>query len=277
MIHFASNSFSQMRFTPSHELRLDTLHDFGRFVNGQLASAIAKDQCIAITDFELSVERDLESWVAASTNNDGAPDVIVSCVQQYFAGAKDYYGANAEGNSIMILTIMDLWVALDTLAIRQCPLLKQYSPEIPSDFLHPLLLHRSSTLKCALRIEEYLCRRHKEAREVTSIFSNGGDDSFAVKYFRTSKELQRLNDEIIADAKQKRAEKRAELVVLNEEHGSLSSKASKMDHDHESFDILGRDIHSATCPKCQLENRAKALKIHVHEWPLPYANSSTIS
>jgi hypothetical protein len=269
MIRFASNGFSQMQFTPSHGLRLDALHDFGRFANGQLASAISKDQRIVITDFELSVERDLEPWVAASTDNDGAPDVIASCIQQYCAGAKDYYGVDAEGNSIMILTIMDLWVALDTLAIRQCPLLKQYLPEIPSDFLHPLLLHRSSTLKRALRIEEYLCWRHKEAREVTSIFSNGSGDSFAVKYFRTSKELQRLNDEIIADAKQKRAEKRAELVVLNEEHGSLLSRASKMDHNHESFGILGRDNHNATCPKCQLENRAKALKIHVHEWPLP--------
>src|SRR6266478_2708394 len=30
-----------------------------------------------------------------------------------------------------------------------------------------------------------------------------------------------------------------------------------------------RDVYRATCRKCQLERQAKALKIRVHEWPLP--------
>jgi hypothetical protein len=196
----APHGFSQIRFTPPDKSRLNTLLDFARFANGRLASAIAEDKRVAIADFELCVDRDLEPWVAASTNNDEAPDLIASCIQQYYAGAKDLYGTNAEDNSIMILTVVGLWVALDTITIQQCPLLKQYSPEIPSDFLHPLLLHRSSTLKRALRIEEYLCRRHKEACNTTSIFSNNiSESSFAVEYFRASEDLQRLYDEIIMD------------------------------------------------------------------------------
>ena len=272
MLHLASDSFSKMRFSPSHGLRLNTLHDFGQFTNGKLASVIAKDRRIAITDFELAVERELESWVVASATNDDAPGTIASCIRQYHEGAKDHYGADAEGNSIMILTIMDLWVALDMSAVRRCPLLEQYPPEIPSDFLHPLLLNRSSTLKRALRIEEYLCRRHKNACEITSVFSNSNSEScFAVKYFHASEDLQRLNDEIVADAQQKRAEKRVELVSLNKEHGTLSSEASKLVHEmipgtHKRH---GREIHNPTCRKCQLENKAKGLKIHVHEWPLP--------
>jgi hypothetical protein len=86
-----------MQFSPSHGLRLNTLHDFGQFTNGKLTLAIAKDRRIAITDFELTVERELESWIAASTNNDDTPDVIASCIQQYYDGAKDYYGVDAEG------------------------------------------------------------------------------------------------------------------------------------------------------------------------------------
>ena len=112
----------------------------------------------------------------------------------------------------MILTVMDLWVALDTFTIQECPLLEEYSPEIPSDFLHPLLIHQSSTLPCALRIEEYLCRRHEDSCNSTSIFSNDvQESSFAVKHFRDSEDLQLLRDEIIADAERNRAKKRAEL------------------------------------------------------------------
>ena len=266
MLRLASDGFSQTRFSPSHGSRIHTLHDFSQFMDGQLASAIAEDRRIAITDFELIVETNLESWVAASAHNDNTPDVIASCIQQYYDGAKDHYGADVEGNSIMILTIMDLWVALDTSTIQQCPLLKQYSPEIPSNFLHPLLLHRSSTLKRALHIEEYLCRRHREARNTTSIFSNKiSESSFAVKYFRASEDLQHLEDKIIADAQQKRQTKRAELNELNQTSASLLEEASRMDHNW-SMEATHR---SKKCQKCRRENRAKALRICIHEWPLP--------
>ena len=268
MLCLAINGLSQIRFTPSHESRLNTLHDFGQFTNGQLASAIDKDKQIAIFDFELTVERELESWVAASANNVDAPDVVGSCIQQYYDGAKDLYGTNAEDNSMMILTIMDLWMALDMVATQQCPLLKQYSPEIPSDFLQPLLLHRSSTMKRALHIEQYLCQRH-EAGDAASIFSNDiSESSFAVKYFRASKDLQRLNDEIFADAQEKRANKRTELNGLNRTSTSLLQRASSMDHD---WSTTG--VHDSSCQKCQLEDQAKALKICVHEWPLPLSTA----
>ena len=262
-----SLGFSQVQFTPPNGTRLNSVRDFTQFTNGQLSMAVDEDQYVALKDFEFAVEKNLESWVAATRGNDDAPNVIASCIRQYVAGARRFYEDSAEDNSIMILTIMDLWVALDTLTIRQCPLLKQYSPKIPSDFLHPLLLHRSSTLERALHTEEYLSRRHNEARNTTSIFSNDiTESSFVVKYFRASESHQRLYDEIITDAQQKRASKRTELVSLNESSKSLLSEASKL--DHESFATHGRS-YRVTCRKCQLENEARALEIHVHEWPLP--------
>ena len=269
MLCSASHGLPQTRFAPSRGRRLNNVHDFAQFANGRLAQAMAMDQRVAIADFELSVENGLSSWVAASINNDDAPDVIASCIQQYFAGAKDLYGTSAEDNSIMILTIMDLWVALDKFSTQQCPLLKQFSPEIPSDFLHSLLLHRSPSLKRALHIEEHLCWRFEEARGMTSIFSNSINDScFALKYFRTSDHLQRLYNEIVTHAQQERVEKRAELAALNQTSKSLLIEASKIDHE-QAKNNSGRDTHRATCRKCQLEHQAKALQICVHEWPLP--------
>jgi len=266
-----SQDFKHGQLAPSHRPRLYNEHDFAQFMNGALTNAIAKDPHIALADFELSVEMHLEAWVAASTNNDKSLDVITSCIEQYFSGANRLYKDSPEDNSMMILTIMDLWVALDRFAILACPLLKQYPPEIPSNFLHCLLLHRSAALKRALHIEEYLCQRHKEALEASSIFSNRVDDScFAVNYFRTSKNLQCLYDKISTHARREEAAKHAELGSLNKESRSILRQASKMRHK-KSKDKSGHKTHSESCKKCKLEHRAGALEIPIHRNLLPHS------
>jgi hypothetical protein len=258
----------QMPFIPQGS-RFFPGHDFSQFSRGQLAKVIAEGQHIAILDFESFVEKNLESWISSIAMDDNSLFMIASCIQQYYVGVKDLYRDNSEDNSIMILTIMDLWVALDTLAIHQCPLLKQYSPEIPTTFLHDLLLHRSSAINRALRIEEYLCRRHTEALQVPSIFSNSVNDScFAVKFFQTSQDLNILHDEINAHAHQARENKRAELASLNQQSQSLLRQASEMSHESPG-NCKPTKKKCKTCQKCQLEYEAGKPFIFVHEWPLP--------
>jgi hypothetical protein len=267
-LHSASLAFPPTQFTPSHTIRLYNVYDFTHFANGRLAETIAKDKRVAIADFELSVERHLESWVAASSSKSYSPEVIASCIQQYYDGAKDVYGANPEDISVMILTIMDLWVALDRIVIQAYPLLKEYSPEIPSNFLHCLLLHRQPSLKRASHIEEYLRLRHEGALSVPSVFSNTVHHTcFAVKYYHASEHLHRLYDEITAHAQEERTAKRKELATLNQKSSSILKQASRM--EHERTYVFGNEIHSKSCQKCQLESEAENLKISVHEWPLP--------
>ncbi|KAH9013669.1 hypothetical protein EDB84DRAFT_1671224 [Lactarius hengduanensis] len=176
------HSYSPKPFSPSHQPRLADTTDFRRFSDGRLKEAVANDKRIALADFELSVERNLDSWVDSFPHGDDASDVIASCVEQYFASARSVYGANPEENSVMILTIMDLWKALDILAIRQCSLLGFYSPEVPRNFLHPLLLHRSGSLRRAELIEKYILQRYDHASNPTSIFSDDANEfSFAAR------------------------------------------------------------------------------------------------
>jgi hypothetical protein len=268
----ASRGISRSRFTPSHTFRLNEVHDFSQFANGRLAIAIAQDPYIAIADFELSVERNLDSWVVASTNNDQSSEAIASCILQYFSGARDLYGSSAEENSMMILTMMDLWVALDRFATQGCPLLKEYSPEIPSNFLHCLLLHRSSSLRRASHIEEYLSQRHKDALNVPSVFSNRVDDScFALKYYRASENLQRTYHAINEHARRKTALNSEEQDTLEKFLESLSGLTSKMDHTY-STDRFGHEFHSTSCQKCELEHKARAIYIRIEKSPLPSSN-----
>ncbi|KAH9028425.1 hypothetical protein EDB83DRAFT_2422333, partial [Lactarius deliciosus] len=250
MLNLTSCIPSRTQFSPSDTPRLNNTRDFKQFTEGRLANAIAKDRRIALADFEVSVEKHLGSWATASLHNDGALEAIASCIEQYLSGAKGHYGTNAEDNSVMILTILDLWVAMDTITIQLCPLLKQYSPEIPARFLHPLLLRRSDSIKRALFIEEYLSRRYEEALNVTPIFSNSASESsFSAQYFCSSG---------------KRAEKRAELATLNQQARSLSKEASTLDHE-QIKDTFGNEIHSGVCKKCDLERRSKTIKIQAHD------------
>ena len=61
-------------------------------------------------------------------------------------------------------------------------------------------------------------------------------------------------------------EKQEELASLNRRARSILHQASKVDSEykhnllHEIFPYF---------QKCELESRAEALSIHVHEWPLP--------
>ncbi|KAI9441022.1 hypothetical protein H4582DRAFT_1811232 [Lactarius indigo] len=273
-LHSTFPDCSPKSFFPSHQPRLANTLNFDRFSSGRLTAAVAEDKRTALADFELSVERYLDYWVDVSEHDDNAPDTIGSCVEQYFDVARGIYGADPEDNSIMILTIMHLWTALDKLTTQQCPLLTSYSPAIPPDFLHPLLLHRSGSLRRAMRIEQYILQRHQDASCKTSIFSdNDTESSFAVQYFRTSQRLQKLEVEITQHAWEERNRKRAELDTLNRQWQTLKDEASEMDHTYLE-NVNGNLTHrNKQCQKCQLDKRANKLKIDVHEWPLPRATA----
>lgn len=76
--------------------------------------------------------------------------------------------------------------------------------------------------------------------------------------------MQQLYTEIGQHAKREREEKRTELDGLNKTWKSLKDAASKMDYSCKPF------VRSRWwCEKCLKEDEANALKIGVHEWPLP--------
>jgi hypothetical protein len=118
-LNLTHRNYSPKQFSPSHRPRLANTSNFVLFLGGGLAAAVAVDKRAALADFELSVERYLDNWVEleAFEPDDNAPDVIASCINEYFSIARDIYGANPEDNSVMILTVMDLWMAMDILTI----------------------------------------------------------------------------------------------------------------------------------------------------------------
>jgi len=252
-------------FHPRHISRLRDIYDFHALYPDGLIKATQADSYVALADFEFLVQGRLDGWVMKNSQDESACETLGSCLEQYISIATIQYSSTPEAQSLMLLTIMELWVALDTIAVIQCPLLSAYSPEISASVLDPLLLRRAKSIERAARIECYLRCRHSSATCVTSIYSDQLDNTtFAVRYFQGSPSLQAVKASIERVAADAREKKRMELGQKNTKHQSLTEEIAR--HSCE-YDKDWR--HSYSCFKCKLRREADTMYISVHEWPLP--------
>ena len=255
---------------PRGSPRIRSLHGIS---SKSFAKALQGDPLVALADFEFLVQETLDNWIQEEIHDGSTYLTLDSFLNEYISSAGTLYSSNSEAKSTMLLTIMELWVALDMVAVTQCPLLASYSPEIPAPILEPLLLRKAKSIERAARIERYLRDRHSQASCSTSIFSGQfGPTMFAVQYFQGSSRLQDIKTSIEREATYIRAEKCAELKRKTEAHASLTRDiASRVCEYRESTDRRGRVVskHSKTCQKCKLEREASSMRIDVHEWPLP--------
>ncbi|KAK7681330.1 hypothetical protein QCA50_015421 [Cerrena zonata] len=260
-------------FVLDNPRRLGKTSDFSHYRNEGLTKDFADHGLIALHDFEESIHAYIDSWVRINTDSPDACETLASCFEQYQKVALTDYATNPEDGSIVVLTLMEIWVALDKITITRFPLLPQYVPDIPCTFLHPLLLRHSRFLDRAEMIEHYIASRHQGA-EYSSVFSDTlTDKSISTRYFQQSHTLQELKSNMETRARTERESRLARLKDLNKEYTQLMSQSSALDHEYKQLlDKLKRHYtkHKAkSCSKCKLEKRARQLSITVHEWPLP--------
>lgn len=262
-------------FHPKEPSRLRVINDFHQLDKGALKSAFKADPPVALADFEHLVQKNLETWVAANLMDADASKVLLTCIKQYSTAAQKQYAQNPEDQSLKILALFSLWVALDKVAVVQCPMLRDYSPEVSETLLLPLLLRGSESHKALISIQQYLRGRHGAALYRGSIFSDTlSTTSFPVRYFDASQEHQRLKVEIEEEASDERLKLEDELDDLNHKHKSRMRRAEKMEHEHTTTYYTQRRkqveyVDRSKCEKCKLLNTASAMRISVHEWPLP--------
>jgi hypothetical protein len=251
--------------------------DFRHYAHEKLKQAVSETDRVALADFEGAVRKYLDTWVHQQGRFQGthvanACDVLSSCFLQYDEIARKTYARDPTDLSIYALTILELWVGIDRLAVISIPLLARYSPEIMATYLHPLLLRSNEEIERANYLESYIRRRHSAADIKTSIFTDRTDITcFAVKYFQSSYALQQLKRDIETDAHQARRRKIAELEKMNAQYEALHAQSLDMDHEDFWSQKKRRLVHNfaGKCQRCKIENAAGKLKIQVHEWPLP--------
>ena len=243
------------------------------------SSATKEDTLFVLAEFESWVAVSLPSWVAGVSTRSPAPEdceALANLGASYWRTSEASYIGAPEQLSMMLLTIAELWYAIDRLAIHLIPLLKQYSPEVPVDLFYPLLLPKGHHMQRLHQVEQHIQSRHSHAaRRNLSIFSDPGSKSFAAAYYATSDSHRVLRARIETEASTKKATKKSEWEEASQEYQRLISEADRL-ACQTITDRYGWPEHSASCEKCRLKNQANAMRISKYEWPLPTDEQSCI-
>ncbi|KAK2733455.1 hypothetical protein FQN57_002109 [Myotisia sp. PD_48] len=134
---------------------------------------------------------------------------------------------------------------MDKICAKLYPLMRDYLPAVPADYLRSLLLPQFQQMRRALAVETYL----QERRELASpevypdIWCGTSGSSFGVRFFDKSNKEQELK---YGTAKYKQ---------LHEKAAHLECRCPK-------------DGYASDCEKCDLLGQARGMKILVHEEPL---------
>lgn len=225
--------------------------------------------------FESWVASNLSSWLSNHKEWPSTCAELGKLIRTYHEIAHSFHSGNPEGMSLMLLTILELWVACDKSATEICGLLRDYDPGIPKEFLESLVLPFKSQMERLLRVEDHLKRRKDTATfQALHIFEEfGHENAFSARYFNQSPEHQSLLASIRTKATSDRQGKQEELHRKKSQYNDLmrlydQSNCEYYEHN-DPWTGVSEERHSSTCQKCKCKSQAASLSIRIHEWPLP--------
>ena len=256
-------------FNPEHRRR-GALDDFLSSDGAFFEDAYRAEPHVALYDVEREVEQGIDAWVDRVRENDKACVKLEILANKYSSSALKTYANNPELLSVMLLTMIELWVALDKIAIKEISMLAEYSPEVPTSLLEDLLVCKTESLHRLRRAHEYLSRRHSRSQSQLSVFSSAIiAGSFAIRFYRNSSHLQSLKIRIEEVARREVRNKVADLEKANARHADLQRQVAQLDHTY-AINRDGFEHHTRRrCSKCTIEKELGNMQIAVHEWPLP--------
>jgi hypothetical protein len=238
---------------------------------------VKKNDFYALADFEYWVAKNLEAWTVRKLVNCLDEDYhnLSLLMQSYISQGLIVYRNSVDQLSVLLLTALDLWVALHRLACAKHPFLEDFSPEIPKVFLTEIMLSTEDDLRRLDRLETYISNRYAKLKhDKASIFSRPRHDWMMMTLADSCcedinegialKDLENTINDENNTRRQKKIEQfeslRNELSQLQETHLGLAHSSAKTANGyHKKID----------CPKCEAQKKAKSLSIDVGEDILP--------
>ncbi|KAJ4159587.1 uncharacterized protein LMH87_007528 [Akanthomyces muscarius] len=228
--------------------------------------------------FEAWVAVYLDTWTSLHLDKEATPSALFKLMEAYHSSALNHYCHSPRSISLMVLTILELWVACDKSVCKSQPLLMEYTHQMPIDILQSLILPSKSQMERLHRAETYMQDRHSSAlrRATPSIFhSFGQPKSFGVKFFLSSAHHQSVKTTIEARAQRERQAKIAEFQQKSAQYRTLMQQSQQRQCEYYTGYNRRNGVtftnHDNNCQKCRLRKQAEAISITVHEWPLPDA------
>ncbi|KAH8807698.1 hypothetical protein F5884DRAFT_880995 [Xylogone sp. PMI_703] len=260
----------QLEFQPQCSRRI--IQNFSAFPETALVTH-GQDPAARLTlaDIEFWTQHHLTAWLVANQHSTESCNTIAEMIMCYTTAAASTYADCPEDLSLMFLTAIELWVALDKCAIHQSPLLCDYDPGFPLSLFDSLLLPKRDQMEQLSHVEDYLKARKQRATLSSSfIFESGNSTrSLAVRYYEQSSTHQSLRHGIEDAAQLRRESKKAELKAKRREYNKLMQEADRLSCDFGPRTKRGKVPHLPSCEKCRLKSTASRIHIFVHEWPLP--------
>ncbi|KAH7388677.1 hypothetical protein BKA66DRAFT_569000 [Pyrenochaeta sp. MPI-SDFR-AT-0127] len=222
------------------------------------------------------VEQNLHSWISSHLGRAEACGGLRRLIEKYHSSASAAYAGIPINTSVMYLTLVELWVACDTLACNIFPLLLDYRPEICVVELESLVLPSKSQMERLFQVERYIQTRQDAAAKkmLPSVYREFGHaSSFAVKYFDQSESLQTTLSQIERDATTERQQKCQELKTLKSKYQNLMDRYNNS--VCETHQVITNRYHGYTetrhkpgCSRCATQAQANSLTIQIFEWPV---------
>ena len=242
------------------------------------AAAADKKRAFAIRYFTLSaLETEIRDRLvnyqqlppASNYHHTDRCEKLAGFIESYIETASDAYASNPEAKSMMLLTVMDLWVSMDESATNIFGPLKDYHPGFSDNILNVLQLSQSDDFSRLHRINQYLRNRHSVSKYKVTIFDDPVKGCFAGVFFDDSERLQRLYQRIEAEAELARAAKEQEWRKLTLEYENLITTIGQATCLYYENDIEVKIHDDRQCKKCYLQRKSYRFRITIHEHPLP--------
>ncbi len=229
---------------------------------------------LALADSERILMADVIQRYAGAVN----ADLHRSCVdlqqkmQQYQWSASSAYKSDPEQLSLMLILLLEMWQAMDSIALVLYPLLADYEPEFPRDLLYPLQVAQLSDMQRVQDLENYIEHRRSAAQSsYPSVFGEVSSKSFAVRYFDQSQEMQELATMLNATNESAKAQKEKELTLKSSEYEAVMKQAAETTclFIEDAYDPLKRHHDDRRCLKHHLERKGARMRIQAYEDILP--------
>lgn len=195
-------------------------------------------------------------------------------ILDYIDHIDNSYDQNAEQKSVMLLTLMEAWTALDVAACARFPLLYDFHPVFTPHLIEALQLPLLSDVARARKIELYIQERISMSGGTrATLFDDPCKGCFAERYFDNSPgsgPLANILAEIQLDSEEQRRMKEKEWEELNAEYERLTREYDSATCVYvQSMDGL-RSIHDDySCTKCRIDRKRSHMSIRAFESPLP--------
>jgi hypothetical protein len=225
-------------------------------------SSAPLERTIQLYDFEL--------WVADGLQSIDLSQVdmvkLNTALNDYIGASLAHYKNNPERLSVAFLTILELWMFIDQMAIEWAPKLRHYSPEIPVKVLEPLLLPFRSQMERLAEVEIYLEQRQRESINKSAIFYDTKDNNSFVSWFVSqSTPLQATLQKMEDEAEQKTQQAEVEMERMNDRYRTVkqamdSAVCTKKKIVKKKKGKMKTATEHYECPKCPKKKELKRMK-----------------